>query len=147
MQLPFRRTFSSKANNRLQFRWCWLVAATPWLLPSDDSNIININRKSELLMWKYGIVHRTTRVVFNCRIWSSKGIFHEVRFYSTTFHHHTTLYPQISPESYQNHIKIISKPQKPSRNRPKGFPGLFLFTFLKPTRREAWKRRPVPKPY
>ena len=58
---------------------------------------------------------------------------------------------RIKMYSYQSNIKliskIISKPQKPSRNRPNTCPWLFRFPFLKPTHWEPWKRRSVPKPY
>ena len=45
----------------------------------------------------------------------------------------------------QNRIKIMSKAQKPWRNRPKGWPGAVSVSFLGFTLPEPWKRRSVPK--
>ena len=69
----------------------------------------------------------------------------------TQLEHISESYQTHISESYQNRIKTISKScqnhKKPREIDQKPVPGLFLFPFLKPTHREPWKRRSVPKPY
>ena len=52
---------------------------------------------------------------------------------------------------YQNHTKIISKPQKPARNRPKACPGAVSVSFLKTspsgTLKKALRSQTISKPY
>jgi hypothetical protein len=54
---------------------------------------------------------------------------------------------RIESNPYQDHIKIISKPQKPSRNRPKGCPGAVSASFLEANPWGTLIRRSVLKPY
>ena len=61
-----------------------------------------------------------------------------IKIKSESYQNRTKSYQQrIKMYSYQSNIKliskIISKPQKPSRNRPNTCPWLFRFPFLKPT--------------
>ena len=53
-------------------------------------------------------------------------------------------------KTYQDRVETISKLYQNHKNlqevNQKPVPGLFLFPWLKPTHREPWKRRSVPKP-
>ena len=57
---------------------------------------------------------------------------------------------QIVSKSYQNCIKIISKPQKQSRHRPKGCPGTVSVSFLEAnpsgTLKKALRSQTLSKP-
>jgi hypothetical protein len=57
----------------------------------------------------------------------------------------------IVSQPYQNHIKIISKPQKPSRNRPNACPGAVSVPFFETnpsgTLKKALRSQTISKPY
>ena len=53
----------------------------------------------------------------------------------------------IVSKPYKNNSKLISKPEKPSRNQPKACPRAVSVSFLETNRLGTLKRHSVPKPY